>query len=210
LGYGDWQWHCRCRDRHRRGSQREGPEGKIVPGYDFVNGDPEPWDDHGHGTRIAAVIAAAANNGYGGAGVAYDAQVMPLKALNNTGSGRHAWISKAIVWATDHGADIINLSIGGPYQSQTLQDAVNYAWEHGVVLVAAAGNENTNLPAYPAAYDPVLAVAGTTRDQQRAGFSKLGRLPGHGGPGHQHPRLRGVATIRRATARLLRRLKCRA
>ncbi len=156
---------------------------KIVPGYDFVNGDPEPWDDHGHGTRIAAVIAAAANNGYGGAGVAYDAQVMPLKALNNTGSGRHAWISKAIVWATDHGADIINLSIGGPYQSQTLQDAVNYAWEHGVVLVAAAGNENTNLPAYPAAYDPVLAVAGTTRDQQRAGFSNWGDYLAMAAPG---------------------------
>lgn len=156
---------------------------KIVPGYDFVNDDAEPWDDQGHGTRIAAIVAAAANNGYGGVGVAYDAQVMPLKALNNTGSGRHAWISKAIIWATDHDADVINLSIGGPYHSQTLQDAVNYAWQHGVLLVAAAGNESTNIPVYPAAYDPVLAVAGTTRDQQRAGFSNWGDYVAVAAPG---------------------------
>lgn len=156
---------------------------KLVAGYDFVNEDAEPWDDQGHGTRIALIAAAAANNGYGGAGVAYDARVMPLKALNNTGSGRHAWISKAIIWATDHEADVINLSIGGPYHSQTLQDAVNYAWQHGVVLVAAAGNENTNLPVYPAAYDPVLAVVGTTRDQQRAGFSNWGEYVAVAAPG---------------------------
>lgn len=147
---------------------------ELVAGYDFVNEDAEPWDDQGHGTRIALIAAATADNGYGGAGVAYDAQVMPLKALNNTGSGTHAWISKAIVWATDHGANIINLSIGGPYPSQTLQDAVNYAWRHGVLIVAAAGNENCNVPVYPAAYDPVLAVSGTTRDLQRAGFSNWG------------------------------------
>ncbi len=156
---------------------------KLVSGYDFVNEDAEPWDDQGHGTRIALIAAAAANNGYGGAGVAYDAQVMPLKAMNNTGSGTHAWISKAIIWATDHGANIINLSIGGPYQSQTLQDAVNYAWRHGVLLVAAAGNENSNVPVYPAAYDPVLAVAGTTRDQQRASFSNWGDYVSVAAPG---------------------------
>lgn len=147
---------------------------KLVPGYDFVNRDSEPWDDQGHGTRIALISAATANNGYGGAGVAYDARVMPLKALSNTGSGTHAWIAKAIIWATDNGANVINLSIGGPYPSQTLQDAVNYAWRRGVLLVAAAGNESSNVPVYPAAYDPVLAVAGTTRDQQRASFSNWG------------------------------------
>ncbi|MFQ5854276.1 MAG: S8 family serine peptidase [Anaerolineae bacterium] len=147
---------------------------QLVPGYDFVNGDAEPWDDQGHGTRIALIAAAAARNGYGGAGVAYDARVMPLKALNNTGSGTHAWIAKAIIWAADNGADIINLSIGGPYPSQTLRDAVNYAWRRGVLLVAAAGNEDSNAPVYPAAYDDVLAVVGTTRDQQRASFSNWG------------------------------------
>ncbi len=147
---------------------------KLVPGYDFVNEDPEPWDDQGHGTLIALVAAAAANNRYGGAGVAYSARVMPLKALNQGGAGTHATIAKAIIWATDHGANIINLSIGGPYPSRTLQEAINYAWRHGVLLVAAAGNENSNVPVYPAAYDPVLAVAGTTRDRQRAGFSNWG------------------------------------
>lgn len=147
---------------------------KLVSGYDFVNRDSGPWDDQGHGTRIALIAAAAADNGYGGAGVAYDAQIMPLKALANTGSGTHAWIAKAIIWATDNGANVINLSIGGPYPSETLRDAVNYASRQGVLLVAAAGNESSNVPVYPAAYDPVLAVAGTSRDQQRAGFSNWG------------------------------------
>lgn len=149
-------------------------KGKLVPGHDFVNHDSEPWDDQGHGTRIALIAAAKADNGYGGAGVAYDARVMPLKALSNAGSGTHAWIAKAIIWATDNGANIINLSIGGPYSSKTLQDAVSYASRHGVLLVAAAGNESSNVPVYPAAYEPVLAVAGTARDRQRASFSNWG------------------------------------
>lgn len=147
---------------------------KLVAGYDFVNQDAEPWDDQGHGTYVALIAAATAYNGYGGAGVAYDAQVMPVKALNDSGSGTHEWLAKAIVWATDNGADIINLSAGGPYPSQTLQGAVNYAWRHGVLLVAAAGNEHTNVPVYPASYDSVLAVSGTTRDQKRASFSNWG------------------------------------
>lgn len=160
---------------------------KLVPGYDFVNEDAEPWDDQGHGTRIALIAAAAGNNGYGGAGIAYGARVMPLKALNNAGSGTHASIAKAIVWATDNGADIINLSIGGPYASRTLEDAVNYAWRRGVLLVAAAGNENSNVPVYPAAYEPVLAVTGTTREQQRAGFSNWGDYVGVAAPGMNIP-----------------------
>lgn len=147
---------------------------KLVNGYDYVNQDAEPWDDQGHGTRVALIAAAAANNGYGGAGVAYDARVMPVKALNDSGSGTHEWLSKAIIWAADNSADVVNLSAGGPYPSQTLQDAVNYASRRGVLLVAAAGNESSNVPAYPAAYDSVLAVSGTTRDQQRAGFSNWG------------------------------------
>ncbi len=156
---------------------------RLVPGYDFVNGDTAPWDDQGHGTRVALIAAATANNGYGGAGVAYDAQVMPVKALNDTGSGTHAWIAKAIVWAADNGADVINLSVGGPYSSQTLGNAVDYAWRRGVVLVAAAGNGDSNAPVYPAAYGPVLAVAGTTRSQQRASFSNWGEHVSVAAPG---------------------------
>lgn len=158
-------------------------KGKIVSGFDFVNEDAEPWDDQGHGTSVALIAAAAANNGYGGAGVAYDARVMPVKALSNTGSGTHAWVAKAIVWAADNGADIINLSVGGPYSSQTLQDAVSYAWRRGVLLVAAAGNESSNVPVYPAAYDQVLAVTGTTRNRQRASFSNWGDYVSVAAPG---------------------------
>jgi subtilisin family serine protease len=156
---------------------------KLAPGYDFVNNDSAPWDDQGHGTRIALIAAGAANNGYGGAGVAYNARVMPLKAMDNTGAGTHDWISKAIIWAADNGADIINLSIGGPYPSQTLRDAINYAWRRGVLLVAAAGNESSDVPVYPAAFDHVLAVAGTTDSRERAIFSNWGDHIGVAAPG---------------------------
>jgi lambda repressor-like predicted transcriptional regulator len=164
---------------------------KLVPGYDFVNNDPQPWDDQGHGTLIALVAAAATNNGMGMAGVGYNAQIMPLKALDASGAGTHASLAAAIVWAAEHGADVINLSLGGPFSSRTLAEAVEFAWKRGVVLVAAAGNESSDVTIYPAAYPSVMAVVATTRDMQRASFSNYGRhisiaAPGVGVPfGHE-------------------------
>ncbi len=156
---------------------------KLLPGYDFVNNDPQPWDDQGHGTLIALVAAAATNNGVGIAGVGYNARIMPLKALDATGAGTHAWLAAAIVWAAERGADVINLSLGGPFSSRTLAEAVEFAWKRGVVLVAAAGNESSDVMIYPAAYPSVMAVVATTRDMQRASFSNYGRHVSIAAPG---------------------------
>lgn len=155
---------------------------RLVPGFDFVNGDSEPWDDNGHGSLVG-LIAAASSNNYGGVGVAYEAKLMPLKALNAMGAGTHAWIAQAIVWAADHGADVINLSAGSPYPSQTLEAAVDYAARRGAVLVAAVGNDNRSTAVYPARYDSVLAVAATTRDQRRCDFSNWGDYIAVAAPG---------------------------
>lgn len=156
---------------------------KLVPGYDFVNNDREPWDDHGHGRRVALVAAAATNNGIGIAGVGYNARIMPLKALDATGLGTHSWLAAAIVWAASHGADVINLSLGGPFPSRTLSEAIDFAWNQGAVLVAAAGNEGSDVVTYPAAYPSVMAVVATTPEMQRAFFSNYGRYVSVAAPG---------------------------
>jgi len=125
-------------------------------------------DDYGHGTAIAGVIGAATNNGGGGggngtAGLGYNCQIMPIKAFDNTGNGTEADIVAGILWAVDHGAVVINISAGDVYYSQAEQDAVDYAWEHGALIVAAAGNEgdSMNRTFYPAACTGVMAVGAT-------------------------------------------------
>ena len=135
--------------------------GALVPGYDFVNNDADPSDDNGHGTAVAGVVAARTNNGVGEAGLCWTCSIMPIKALDANGSGSTATIAKAIVLAADNGADIINLSLGGPATTQTLTDAVDYAASKGVLIFAAAGNNGETAFFYPAAYPQVLAVAGT-------------------------------------------------
>lgn len=149
-------------------------QGKLVAGYDFVNDDSDPTDDQGHGTHVAGTAAAATNNAIGVAGVAWECKIMPLKALSSSGDGNHSWIAKAVVWAADHNADVINMSLGGPYTSATLQQAIEYAWNRGVVIVAAAGNESYSNPTYPAAYGHTIGVSATTHNDQRASFSNYG------------------------------------
>ncbi|MFQ5593351.1 MAG: S8 family serine peptidase [Anaerolineae bacterium] len=158
-------------------------QGKLVPAYDFVNNDSDPADDQGHGTHVAGTAAAVTNNGIGIAGVSWGAKVMPVKALSANGSGAHSWIANGIVWATDHGADVINMSLGGPYTSATMSRAVDYAWSNGVVIVAAAGNGRTSNPTYPAAYDDVIGVSATTQNDERAEFSNYGSYISVASPG---------------------------
>ena len=143
-------------------------------GWDFVNGDNNPQDDNGHGTHVAGIAAAASNNGVGVAGVAWGARVMPLKVLDNTGSGSESNVAAAMIWAANHGARIINLSLGGSSPSSVMEDAVTYAYLNGVTVVAAAGNENTLGVLYPAAYDNALAVASTNASNNRSSFSNYG------------------------------------
>lgn len=150
--------------------------GKLVAGYDFANNDSDPQDDQGHGSHVAGIAAAATNNGVGVAGVAWGARLMPVKVLDSSGSGYTSAIAQGITWAVDHGARILNLSLGGPNYSSTLADAVAYAYTHNVLVIAAAGNEylEGNPTSYPAAYPNVLAVAATTDQDSHASYSNTG------------------------------------
>jgi thermitase len=147
--------------------------GKLVSGYDFVNNDSNPQDDHGHGTHVAGIAAARTNNGTGVAGLSWGAQIMPVKVMDDAGRGTNENIAKGVIYAADHGADIINLSLGGPNASSVLEDAVEYAHDLDCVVVAAAGNNNSTV-SYPARYPEVIAVAATDSSDQRASFSNYG------------------------------------
>ena len=146
----------------------------FVSGYDFVSNDSHPNDDNGHGTHVAGTVAQSTNNSAGVAGIAYKASLMPVKVLDKNGSGSYADVADGIRWAADNGADVINLSLGGPSPSNALQDAVAYAYNKGVTIVAASGNDNGAV-GYPAAYDDYVIAVGATRfDEQRAPYSNYG------------------------------------
>ena len=149
-------------------------EGSLVAGYDFVNGDGDPLDDEGHGTAAAGVVAARTNNSQGQAGICWQCSLMAVKVLDAEGEGTMSDVAAGIVWAVDHGARVISMSLGGPATTQTLADAVAYATAKGAVLVAAAGNEGSSEPSYPAALDGVIGVAGTTRADALYSWSNLG------------------------------------
>ncbi|HVV51299.1 MAG TPA: S8 family peptidase [Polyangia bacterium] len=147
---------------------------KFVPGYNFVANNANAADDHGHGTHVAGTIAESTNNGIGVAGVAYGASIMPLKVLSARGSGSMGGIAQAIRWAADHGANVINMSLGGRYAVAPLASAVKYAHGKGVVVVAAAGNDGHGKVSYPARYPGVIAVAATQEDGNTTFYSNWG------------------------------------
>lgn len=130
---------------------------------DFINNDNEPLDDNSHGTHVAGTIAQSTNNAQGVAGIAHNTTIMPIKVLDSAGSGAYSKIADGIYFAADNGARVINLSLGGSYDSNLLREAVDYATSKGVILVCAAGNEkqNGNAISYPAAYDGCIAVGAT-------------------------------------------------
>jgi len=158
----------------------------FVSGYDFYNDDSHPNDDNGHGTHVTGTIAQSTNNNEGVAGVAFGCSIMPVKVLNSYGSGTYADIADGIYFAADHGAEVINMSIGGTADSITLRNAVAYAYEKGVTIVCAAGNEylNGNPTVYPAAYnDYCIAVGATRYDQTRSYYSSTGSYVDMAAPG---------------------------
>jgi serine protease len=148
---------------------------KFVEGYDFVNKDRHANDDHGHGTHVAGTIAQATNNGEGVAGVAFEASIMAVKVLDHFGGGTSADIADAIRWAADHGANVINMSLGGGGRSVVMEKAVEYARKKGVVVVCAAGNGGRGVVEYPAAYPGSVAVAAVGPTGQRAPYSSWGK-----------------------------------
>ena len=146
----------------------------FVKGYDFVNNKENASDDNGHGTHVAGTIAQSTNNGYGVAGVAYKAKIMPLKVLSRSGGGTVADIAEAIRFAADNGADVINMSLGGGGESKLMKEAIDYAFSKNVAIIAAAGNSNANSSSYPARYPKVLSVSALNSTGSKASYSNYG------------------------------------
>ncbi|MEW9702327.1 S8 family serine peptidase [Paenibacillus sp. SI8] len=147
--------------------------GNFVEGVNLLQQGKKPTDDNGHGTNVAGVIAATMNNDKGIAGIAPNAKIMPIKALEADGTGGEAKLGEGIRYAVDHGAKIVVLSLGLNKYSDYLADIVQYAEDHEVLLVAAVGNEGTSVK-YPAAYPTVLAVGGVTADKHADYRSNFG------------------------------------
>lgn len=158
-------------------------DARFVAGYDFVNDRAEVIDDNGHGTHVAGTIAEVTHNGTGAAGLAFDAKIMPLKVLAAQGWGNSADIADAIRFAADNGAKVINMSLGGGGFSEVMNNAVQYARDKGVLVVAAAGNERRGEVSFPAGYEGVVSVSATRYDDQLAPYSNFGQANDIAAPG---------------------------
>jgi subtilisin family serine protease len=158
-------------------------------GYNFIDGNHIPMDDNinsfdesgsfvpntytYHGTHVAGVLAATINNDLGIAGIS-QARMMAVKVMNDSGEGTDATVASGIRWAVDHGADIVTMSLGVEGASTALENAIEYASSHGVVMVAASGNSGSSFVSYPAAYASVIAVGAVNNANERAAFSNFG------------------------------------
>ena len=139
----------------------------INGGWDFVNNDNNPTDDHGHGTNVAGIAVASGNNSNGYAGVNWNSKIMVCKILDDNNSGFYSWWADAIYYAVDNGASVINLSAGGNGSSTLLENAINYAYNNNVVIVVSTGNQNSVIQ-YPARYTNAFAVGSTDSDDTRS------------------------------------------
>ena len=156
---------------------------EFVPGYDFYGRDALPNDDHGHGTHVAGTIAESTNNNEGVAGLAFEAKIMPLKVLSAEGSGKTSDIAEAIRWAADHGAQVINMSLGGPFPDSVMRSACDYAKKKGVAIVCAAGNSGREGVGYPAAYPACIAVSAVGPKGKLSFYSSWGKQVAIAAPG---------------------------
>jgi thermitase len=158
------------------GADLEHPDlkGSLVQGYNVIDPSKPPTDDVGHGTHVSGIIGAVVNNNEGVAGISWYNKVMPIKALDSSGAGTTYSVAEGIIWAADHGAKVINMSLGNYADSEFLHDAIKYAYNQDVVIVAATGNDNTERPGFPAAYPEVFAVSATDSNMKRASFSNYG------------------------------------
>lgn len=161
---------------------RESPDftgTRFIDPYDFVAGNRYPLDRNGHGTLVAGTVAEATNNGLGLTGLAYGATIMPVRVLDASGAGDASTISAGIVYAVKHGAQVINLSLQfsvgiGAGDIPDIINAIHYAWQRGVTVVAAAGNDGVSELAYPARDSEVISVGATTADRCLAVYSNSG------------------------------------
>ena len=156
---------------------------KIVSGYDFVNRNKLALDDNAHGTHVAGTIAQSTNNGVGVCGMAPQAAIMPVKVLSGAGSGRVSDIADGIRFAADHGANVINMSLGGPMPAKAMAHAVAYAQRKGVLVCCAAGNEHRSNVGYPAGYEESFTVAALDAKGELAWYSNYGKRVDIAAPG---------------------------
>jgi len=157
--------------------------GKVVSSVNFTDSSTAYANGQSHATHVAGIAAAITNNGVGIAGLGRNSSLMNVKVLGDNGYGYYSWIAQGIIWAADHGADVINLSLGGSSASPTLENAVNYAWSKGVVVVAAAGNNGSTVPFYPADYTNCISVAATDYNDALASWSNHGSWVDVAAPG---------------------------
>ena len=136
-------------------------------GWDFVNNDNNPSDDHGHGTNVAGIIASNGDNGTGYAGIDWNCKVMVCKILDANNSGFYSWWTDAIYYAVDNGAKVINMSVGGSGFSSSMETAVDYAHDNGVSIIVSMMNFNNDSPYYPAAYENTIGVGSTDANDNR-------------------------------------------
>ncbi len=171
---------------------------KLVGGWDFIGNDPTPEDGYGHGTHVAGIAAAETNNSLGTAGVGFhlSIKIMAIKVCSDSGSCPSSAIANGITWAADNGAKVVNMSLGGTSISTAEQNAINYAHGQGVLMVASAGNSNVSTQNFPAAYEPVMAIAATNWDDGKASYSNFGAswvdLAAPGGQMSSYGDIRGI------------------
>lgn len=154
-------------------SGHEDLAGKVFMNVNFSN-SPTSEDLHGHGTHVAGIIAAQANNSIGIAGIAPEAKLMNIKVADDNGVCRAGAITKGIYLAVENGAMVINISLELQNNSEELEKAVNYAWERGVIIIAAAGNNTSNTPVYPASSKNCIAVGAVGQNNELAPLSNYG------------------------------------
>lgn len=150
------------------------PDLKVVLGPDYVNGDSDPMDDHGHGTRMAGIAGAYGNNGVGVAGLDWLADILAIKVCGSDGKCTWSNLAKGITYAVDNGARVLSISLGGSSGSSTLQNALQYAWGKGAVISCSAGNSNSNGAHYPSDYKECISVGATDSNDNKASFSNWG------------------------------------
>ncbi len=146
----------------------------FVLGYDFVNKRVEAVDDHCHGTHVAGTIAQSTNNGKGVAGVAWGSAIMPVKVLSGRGGGTLSDVADGIRFSADHGAKVINMSLGGPFPDATMAEAVRHAHAKGSIVVCAAGNSSRGKSGYPAGYAQAVSVSAVNRNEELTFYTNYG------------------------------------
>lgn len=156
---------------------------KVIYGHDYVDNDNVSDDGNGHGTHCAGITGALTNNSVGIAGVAPHTSIYAVRVLDNQGSGTLDAVAQGIREAADSGAKVISLSLGAPNGGTALQQAVQYAWNKGSVIVAAAGNAGNTKANYPAYYSEVIAVASTDQSDRKSSFSTYGSWVDVAAPG---------------------------